>query len=144
MASWRESASQTAQDDLDNLLDASLRAAQTLQSKNGEFYPFAFTVGASGDLQMAAGDPGLGEHPQSTDVIATLLEGLRTRRVGLRAVAVTSDVRLNGSDAIRVDAEHAEGPSISAVLPYEKKRFRNAFGYGQLQAGRNSPRIWTP
>ena len=77
MTSWRDSASQVAQNDLDDLLNAVLPFAEELLGKNGEFYPFGAVVSNDGDARMTAGDPALGDHPLSNDVLATLYAGAR-------------------------------------------------------------------
>jgi hypothetical protein len=43
--------------------------------KSGAFYPYGMAVALDGATRMIASDPGQGEHPPSTDVIATMLEG---------------------------------------------------------------------
>jgi hypothetical protein len=86
MTSWRDSASQQAQDDLDGLLNVTLPFARQMLAERGEFYSFGATVAVSGETRLLAGDPGQGERPASADVLSTLLEGLRQRRSDLRAV----------------------------------------------------------
>jgi hypothetical protein len=135
MTSWRDSASQQAQDDLDGLLGSSLPFAQEMLDRRGEFFPYAATI--------IAGDPGEGEQPTSVVVIQVLVDGLRAERDTLRASAVVSDVRLADSDAVRVEFEHAEGHAIVALLPYRKKLLRRAIEYGQMTAGPGERQIWT-
>ena len=142
MTSWRESASQQAQDDPDDLLAASLPFAQEMLDKRGEFFPYAAAITASGETRLIAGDPGEGEQPTSVAVIDVLVAGLRTERDTLRAVAVVSDVRRSDSDAVRVELEHAEGASIVVFQPYRKKRFGRGVEYGQITAGQGEPHVW--
>lgn len=54
-----------------------------------------------------------------------------------------SDVRLPESDAVRVELEHSEGPSMAVVLPYRKKRLRKGVEYGNLAASAAAPAIWS-
>jgi hypothetical protein len=143
MTSWRDSASQQAQDDLDGLLGSSLPFAQEMLDRRGEFFPYAATISVAGETQLIAGDPGEGEHSTSVVVIQVLVDGLRAERDTLRASAVVSDVRLADSDAVRVELEHADGHAIVALLPYRKKLLRRAIEYGQMTAGPGERQIWT-
>jgi hypothetical protein len=143
VTSQRDSASQQAQDDLDELLNASLPFAQQMLDKHGEFYPYAVTITASGETLLVAGEPGQGEHPNNADILQVLVEGLRARRDALRAAAMVSDVRLSDSDAVRVEVEHEEGPAIAAFLPYGKKRPRRGIEYGEMTADSGDRKVWT-
>jgi hypothetical protein len=143
VTSWRDSATQQAQDDLDGLLDASLPFAQEMLDKHGEFFPYALAVSASGETMQMAGDPGEGaSSPPSVAVLQTLVDGLRAVRDTLRASAVVSDVRLSDSDAIRVELEHAEGEAIVVLLPYRRKRLRRGIEYGETSASQGERQIW--
>jgi hypothetical protein len=142
MSSWRDSASEAVQGDLDGLLNATLPFAEQMLGKNGEFFPFGASVTVDGGVSMAAGDPGEGEHPRSDDVLATLLEGFRGRREALRAVAFVADVRVDGGDAIRVELEHRDGHALAVLLPYKKKQFGKGIEYGTLEAGTAARQVW--
>jgi hypothetical protein len=83
MASWRDSASEQAQDDLDGLLNMTLPFAQQMPSKSGEFYPFGATVTTKGETRLLAGDLGH-EHPASADVHSLLVDRLRQDRARFR------------------------------------------------------------
>lgn len=142
MSSWRDSASEEAQADLDGLLNATLPFAQQMLDKKGEFIPFGASVAVDGGVAMAAGDPGQGEHPRSNDVLATLLEGFRSGRQVLRAVALVADVRVDGSNAVRVELEHRDGHAMALLLPYKRKRFGRGVEYGVLHAGTSGRQVW--
>jgi len=142
VTSWRDSATQQAQDDLDGLLDASLPFAQEMLDKHGEFFPYALAVSASGETKDVAGDPGEGEQPSSDAVLRTLVEGLRSERDMLRAAAVVSDVRLSDSDAVRVELEHIEGQALVVLLPYRQRRLRRGIEYGEIRASQGERQIW--
>lgn len=143
MASWRDHASRQAQSDLDGLMDQAFPFAKQMLARHGEFFPYAVGVSQLGEVRMFAAEPGTGEQPASTDVLRDLREGLRAERNALRAVALTSDVRIADSDAIRVDLEHSEGIAISVLLRY---RHRNGSGieYGALSADPGRAHIWAP
>lgn len=143
MTSWRDSASQGAQDDLDRLLDQSLPFAQDMLDKHGEFFPYAVAMSDAGEISLIAGDPGEGDQPTSVTVLEVLTEGLRAARDTNRAAALVSDVRLADSDAVRVEMEHREGQSIVVLLPYRKKRLRRGVEYEPMRAGAGESRIWS-
>jgi hypothetical protein len=141
MGSWRDDASAQAQNDLDELLDASLRLAQQQLAKAGEFYPFAMRVATSGEQGLVAVDLG-NNQPQSTALIAALMQALAHDAAANRACAVVSDVRLNnGSDAIHVELEHRDGIALSVVLPYSRAG-GEAPTYGELGAVEAQQRTW--
>jgi len=141
MTSWRNSASQQAQDDLDGLLNITLPFAQQMLAKRSEFYPFGASVTASGETRLLAGDLGQ-EHPASADVLALLVERLRQGRADLRAVAICSDVRLPDSDAVRVELEHRDGQALAVLVPYRKKRFGRGVEYDDLRGGTADKQVW--
>lgn len=143
MTSWRESASPQAQDDLDGLLDAALPFAQQQLERYGEFLPYGVAVGVDGTQRMIAGDPDGGEHPASLDVLAVMVDGLRSQRDELRAVVLVSDVRLAESDAIRVELEHREGAALAVFLPYSLSRIRKRVDYGGLAASAGTQHVWS-
>jgi hypothetical protein len=143
MTSWRDSASQQSQDDLDGLLNVTLPFAQQMLGKSGEFYPFGAAVTASGETRLMAGDPGRGEHPGSVEVLSTLLDGFRQTRADLRAVAICSDVRLPDSDAVRVELEHRDGHAMAVLMPYKKKRFGRGVEHEDLRGGSADTQVWT-
>jgi|SRR5215469_711484 len=143
MTSWRDSASQGSQDDLDGLLNVTLPFAQQMLEKSGEFYPFGAAVTANGETRLIAGDPAQGEHPASAEVLSTLLKGFRQTRADLRAVAICSDVRLSDSDAVRVELEHRDGHAMAVLLPYKKKRFGRGVQYDELRGGTAEQQVWT-
>jgi hypothetical protein len=143
MTSWRDSASQAAQDDLDGLLDVVLPLAEDLLGKNGEFYPFGGSVSRRGETSITAADPGLGEHPASDEVLGRLYDGARTNAPNARAAAFVADVRADGSDAVRVELEHQEGVALEVLLPYRRSRFTKAVTFGKMSAAPGRTKIWT-
>jgi hypothetical protein len=142
MTSWRDTTSESAQVDLDSLLDVVLPAAEALLRKHGEFYPFGATVSAQGEVALSAADPHLGEHPASNDVLASLYAGVRANASTARAAGFVADVRVDGSDAIRLELEHHEGVALVVLLPYGLSRFKKSLTLGQMSVSRSEPRIW--
>jgi hypothetical protein len=140
MASWRDTTSQQAQDDLDGLLGAALPFAEQMLERSREFFPFAVGLSGEGETRVISGLPDAGIRPESTVVRSLLLDVLRHERDGVRAAAVVCDVRLADSDAVRVELEHIDGVAIAVALPYTKKRFRG-FGYGDIRAVSSDERV---
>lgn len=143
MASWRDTASQQAQDDLDGLLGPALGFAQQQLDAHGEFYPYAVAIDTDGQQRMIAADIG-SDRPASADLITTLISTLSNDRDQLRAAAIVADIRLpeTGSDAIRVTLEHSEQVALSVLLPYRHRRLGRGIDYGDLQAGAAAAFIW--
>lgn len=143
MASWRDAASQEAQDDLDGLLGPALEFAQQQLDKYREFYPFAIVVDTDGQQRMVAADTGA-ERPESADLITTLIGALAGQRDQLRGAAIVADVRVpeTGGDAVRVTLEHSEQVALTVLLPYRSRRFGRSVDYGDLQAGAAAAFIW--
>jgi hypothetical protein len=77
---WRERASQQAQDDLDGLVNALLPFAQKMLNEQGEFFPFGAAVTSDGETRLWSSDPDGGERPPSAAVQAYLLSGFRSER----------------------------------------------------------------
>jgi hypothetical protein len=143
MASWRDSASPQAQQDLDGLLEPALGFAQQQLDRHGEFFPFAVVVRSDGQTEMVAARPDANnDRPVSADVIDACRTTLAEQRDHLRAAAVVADVRLPDGDAIQVELEHTEGPALTVLLPYSKKRFGSGIDYGQLKAGASTRHVW--
>jgi hypothetical protein len=140
MTSWRDSASELAQADLDGLLSAVLPFAQQQLEKRDGFLPFGATVSTDGELRMTAAD--VGEHPGSLAVLDALYAGVRTASNSTRAAAFVVDVKAGGGDAIRVELEHVEGPTMAILMPYARSRFRGTITYAELQAGTSQPHVW--
>jgi len=143
MASWRDSTSQQAQDDLDGLLNAVLPFAEQTISKYGDMYPFGAAVTSDGQLKMLVADAGGGERPASQDVLDGLYAGARQSKDEHRAVAFAADVKANGSDAVRVELEHREGTTLVLLVPYTRSRFKKTVTLGQMLGGLGERRIWT-
>jgi hypothetical protein len=143
VTSWRDSASQEAQHDLDRLVNAAIPFAAQMLDERGEFFPYGVSLDSAGEERMVAADPENGERPASAAVLTTLVEGLRRQRDSLRAVALVADVRLPDSDAVRVELEHRDGQAIAVFLPYRKKRLRSGVNLGELRAGPATPQVWS-
>ena len=152
MTSWRDETSEQVQDELDDLLDVSLRAAQQRLDEAGEFYPFAVTSAEVGRAEVLT--PPVHTGPRAvadvTEVFELCWAALREAAGSARAGAVVTNVGGSDGDAIAVALEHREGPAIEVFLPYVTQGKTNGkkppqkHRFGELQAGPWQPRIWPP
>lgn len=150
MPSWRSETSQEAQDELDELLDVSIRAAQEQLDVAGEFYPFAVALQEPGETRLVT--PEVKTGPRSvadvTEVFTMCWEALRAEAGSLRAGAVVTNVGGPDGDAIAVALEHREGRALEVFLPYAAqgktggKKPAQKHLYGELQAAPGQPRVW--
>lgn len=137
--SWRDSAPQSVQDDMDNLTDATLRLGTQLLEKHGHVEPYAFGIKTSGEQNI------VDVHDQGPDTLAhlaSLYGALTQTRDDYRCIAVLTDVTVDGGDALCVALEHATGLCMNVYLPYRKARFGSKYRYGDLMNGSADPRIW--
>ena len=141
MASWRDSASQTAQDDLDALFSAVLPFAEQALGKSGQMYPFGASVDDDGHVAMIAAASELNDRPRSDDVLASLYLGAQAQSSQCRAFAFVADVRANGGDAVRVEVEHREGVALALLVPYTKSRIRKAVTLGSMSVSVGPTRV---
>ena len=152
MTSWRDDTSQQVQDELDDLLDVSLRAAQQRLDDVGEFYPFAVTIAEVGRVgvltpQVQTGPRAVADVAEVFELCWTTLRGQADRA---RAAAVVTNVGGPDGDAIAVALEHREGPAIEVFLPYVAQGRTNGkkppqrHRFGELQAAPGQSRIWLP
>ncbi|GAA0626109.1 hypothetical protein HPO96_35600 [Kribbella sandramycini] len=140
MASWRDTASEEAQETLDGLFSTALDLAEQQIGKQGGFAPFALHVTAEGDGSIEMAD-----EPDSDKALEILWSGAREQRDKLAAVAVVVDVSLpddGWADGIRVEAEHREGVALIVVAPYRRKRLRRSVELGQFRSVPGEQRVW--
>lgn len=143
MTSWRDSASPSAQDDLDDLLNLVLPHAEDLLRRRGEFFPFGATVSIDGVAALIGADPGLGRRPPPDRVLASLYRAVQGDAAALRAAAFVADVRIGRSDAIRVELEHRDGVAPVVLVPYLPSKANKAVKLGLMSAVEGEPRVWT-
>lgn len=142
MATWRDRASQEVQGDLDGLLEASLQQAQHLLGEHGRFLPYAVTLDERRETRMIPADAVLGMQPHSGEILKRLRSELHSTRNGLYAVALVSDTRATGFEAVRVELEHREGHAISVLMPYTRKRLKRRYEYSPTVAAPSHQQIW--
>ena len=142
MTTWRDTASASAQDDLDGLLNLVLPLAQELLGKNGQFYPFGASVSATGEASLTAPDPGPVDRQQPDQVLAGLYEGARASAADNRAAAFVVDVLVNGSDAVRVELEHRDGIALVVLVPYKPATLNRVPTFRDMSVAPGEPRVW--
>ena len=134
--------------DLEELLNALLPFAQEMLAKHGEFYPFGAAIDISGEIAAQAAEPG-GENPDSNEVIAMLVAGMReeANRGEIRAAGICYDARVvppgktEKTDAIACRLEHASGEAIVTFVPY-RKGFMGRYKYDELFASAGEQAIF--
>jgi hypothetical protein len=142
MTTWRDTASASAQADLDNLLNLVLPLAQELLGKNGQFYPFGASVSTVGEAALTAADPELGEHPQPEQVLASVYDRARAAAGETRAAAFVSDVLVEGSDAVQVELEHRDGIALVVLVPYKPATLKRVPTFRDMSVAPGEPRVW--
>ena len=141
MTTWRDRASSGAQDDLDGLLDQSLRYAEDRLPEGG-FAPVAFTLDVDGTVSLtAAGWDEASGPPPAAELLEGLRGALRSARDHFRAVAVVLDAAMpDGSDVVQVDLEHAEGQALTVLMPYA--RTARGLETAEIRGVTGQPRTW--
>jgi hypothetical protein len=145
MHSWRDDVSDTAQAELDRLLDSALRVAQGKLAQAAEFEPIAILIDVDGRiLEMALDTSTLGKHPSSQTLIDSALVNLRQVKKSARCTALIINTRLNKekTDAVEVRLEHQDGGSLVVLLRYKRASFGNRIEYGELSAFSGSRFVW--
>lgn len=146
MASWRDTATEQAQADLDGLSDAAVEFALESIKARGEFLPFALAVSVEGEREVIAPN-----YPTSADLTVVQQLAAHWRAVtevkdSLRAAVVALNVTLTDErhrDGIEISVEHREGPAIGLIFPYTI----GADGAVELEspsAHAMNPRLWGP
>jgi hypothetical protein len=120
MAGWRDSVTEEAQADLDDLVDAAVEFALERIASAGEFLPFTLAVSTQGDRQAIQPNYPRGEGLPITEQIAAQWRAVSDLRDSLRAAAVAVNVTLPevNRDGIEISTEHREGVAIGLVFPY--------------------------
>lgn len=114
-----------AEDECTRLIEEALAAAKRLLEEEGEFRPFALTIGAGGDTEIVLAE--------SADPAATAEDDLAAIRRDLGAEAAAGDIgaaaialnawihapdRASKRDAVIVFAEHEKGIAVRANQIY--------------------------
>jgi len=129
-----------AHPDIDRLLNVLLPLAKQMLLNTGEFFPQGVTLDNEGMPAMSAPYKGK-EQPTVDQVIAQLMEGLRTKAATgtitaaglcLDAWVALPDTSVK-TDAIEVRLEHITGDAVRVFLPYTKS-VEDQHQFGELFA----------
>jgi len=144
MTSWRNNASQQAQDDLDALFNDSLNAAIHFLNKNKAFSPFALTSSIEDKPALVA----VGhekEFPDSQSIISYLISSLQSTNDNYKAIGIIADVSIDQgkNSAIRISLEHRENIAIEIIVPYSIHGIiRKEIKIGEFSASSIENFIW--
>ena len=118
------------------LASSVLPFAEQMLKNHGAFYPYAGVLTTAGEIRHVAGWTGE-DHPESTEIIEMLKEGLRAGADEYQCTALVYDTmtvppgKRKKQDAVTVDLEHRDGFSLIIVRPYrlrgQKLTFQEAF-----------------
>jgi hypothetical protein len=111
-------------EEIEQLLNYLLPFAEQMLSRHGEFYPYAATMDAGGEVQAvsAAAD----EQPDVGELLLALHAELREQAAegAIRASGIASDVTLTDpdsgeeKDAVQLELDHAEADPVDVYVPY--------------------------
>lgn len=128
-------------DEIEQILNYLLPFAEQMLSKEGEFYPYAATMDAEGEVQAvsAAGD----ERPNVGELLLALHTELRSQasQGTIRASGIAADVTLTDpdsgevTDAVQLELDHAETDAVDVYVPYETGTEGITFGELVAAAG---------
>lgn len=136
-----ESAREKMQTDLDSLLGQLAMLAKTLLQRNGEFFPFGATIGSRGKFALVTPVPEA-DSPTAHDVLDAVLAEIAATKSSIRACGIVAMASTDaGTDAVRIQMEHAEGSSLVIALPYARTA-SGGLTFGTMEAHRTKPDVW--
>jgi len=129
-------------EEIQQLLNYLLPYAEEMLSKDGEFYPYAATMGAEGEVQAVSAASG--KPPDVGELLVALHAELREQAAGgaIRASGIAADVTLTDpdsgetTDAVQLELDHAEAEAVDVYVPYEAAAEGIKFGELVAAAGR--------
>lgn len=111
-------------EEIEQLLNYLLPFAEQMLSQHGEFYPYAATMDAGGEVQAvsAAGD----DQPEVGELLLVLHTELRDQAAqgAIRASGIAADVTLTDPDsgeerdAVQLELDHADTDAVDVYVPY--------------------------
>jgi hypothetical protein len=137
MASWRDTTSTEAQDDLDGLLNAVIGFAEQTLLEHGGLSPFGASVATDGDIGIMAVDTGEdGSDPEQT------LADLRAAARKDAAAFVSAVLLEDDTEALRIEMEHREGVTFEIFLPYARDTSTQEVTFGEMNTTDGEARVW--
>jgi hypothetical protein len=129
-------------EEIQQILNYLLPYAEEMLSKDGEFYPYAATMDAGGDVQAVSAASGA--RPDVGALLIALHAELREQAAGgaIRASGIAADVTLTDpdsgetTDAVQLELDHAEAEAVDVYVPYETAADGVKFGELVAAAGR--------
>jgi hypothetical protein len=112
-------------EEIEQLLRYLLPFAEDSLNRDGEFRPYAATMGADGELKSVSA--AAGEEPDVGEVLLALHTELREQAAAgaIRASGIAADVTLTDpdsgtvTDAVQLELDHAETQAVDVYVPYE-------------------------
>ncbi len=121
----KKGTSMNARDELNSLLDKSIRMALQLVERHGSHMPFAIGVTADGEINNIAADdselPGADVlYERTTEYVKEAVSVGHLRAVALaRNIELTSNVDGTTTDAVEVTLDHINDDAVTCCLPYQ-------------------------
>jgi hypothetical protein len=134
-------------EDLELLLNASLRRSRFLVAYDGGFVPFAFSIGDAGQRVWSL-QPEIAQENSTAEIAEWLRSKLQTtaRLQGFRACVLVGDAQVKGDqgpeDAIVIEMHHRDRSPLVAYLRYQQPGRGEACIFGQLGYGRSLKRVF--
>jgi len=135
-------------EEVQDLMNFVMPVAQDMLKKYGEFYPYGGVINSKGETVLT-GVHNENERPSSMELIELITKAFQTgAKAGeYRATAIVYDVRIvppgskEKSDAIAINLDHADGLSITVLLPYQIRE-KGEVTYGTLFAQNGESKIF--
>ncbi len=120
-----------AEEEAEFLMNQGLPFAEKMLADHGEFFPFGSVLYADGSATTVSPQDDR-EQPPTTELLESLLDGIRTSAVAgtYKATAVFVNVRIEHPgdgkpvDAIHIGLEHQDGYCADVFFPYRRTEGR--------------------
>ena len=143
VTSWRDTASEQTQGDLDRLLTVAVEYARAEYERSGALIPFGAAIAHDGIPRVLSTHPTT-DRPPIMEVRQSALDALRRLRGEIRAAAVVSVAPIGPPRAIELEVqlEHQNGVNITVTQEFRRVGTRKRLKWGDLSARTHDPEIW--